>query len=840
MSQNSLRIEAIPLTWDSLSEFQRNAVEAVSKCLVDAIDAVPSKDRQDHSIPKLDRNRRSQLVFIDGDRGTGKSSVLLTLQDLKEMTKDSGTLPESVELLKDKLNRVVWLETLDMEPLSKGANLFAAILARIAKELDTNMSNLPPLAAAFGEQDSYADVQSQLQQLQNDAAIVWDRLDGNGHGVDPQTRALWVMQAEKAGLDLNHRIGKVLEGIAREFRTFKDKPPLFVLPVDDFDLAPAHCLELLRLIRMVTTPRLFFVVAGNTRIAETVLKLRCAGQLQSLSEGFSSSYTNEIKDCAAEIAINNMRKLIPPGQRVRLAELRLEEALDIGAITTENSAKDKTVKKSPHKEILEGSLREKLNALRFEVNQAPTNANTMSFLQFLLLDDFSVGSYATNAEWLAGTPRQVLDYVENFSHLVDLGARNGTYNGKNRHDGSLFNDRLLVALLEDIQRLINEEWRLTYIQREWLADMLDPSVSTSINLKANLIISQNFQEQRLREFEGGEIVNFNPTSTDVHINGKNQETPVLVSRRLGSGLLFVHDFAVSLWGGYFRHSPLTYETILGSRIFATWKIEAENFFQIRWCSPDWWTFRDFERFTVHWSLHSGQCDGQYGSAWLAATLEVVLNEKCQAGSSGLNPVRLGEFITTVVEEKPTRTARRLLRESCLVIVALLFAPESMSELNADYWSFLNKALNEAEIKGRIQKTRKQWLAEFLKLVGINISQNEELYAMLAPKLAWEYVINDIQKYLEGQDFILRKEVTKKVNKKASYSLDDLNLTSRLNYSDTPSSNFLTELQAKIENINPDELDTLKERIKYAEFVVSMHNHPINQLMENAPPRKKRK
>jgi hypothetical protein len=63
MSQNHLRIEAIPLTWDSLSEFQCNAVEAVSKCLVDAIAAIPSKEHPVRFSSKLDRNRSTQLVI---------------------------------------------------------------------------------------------------------------------------------------------------------------------------------------------------------------------------------------------------------------------------------------------------------------------------------------------------------------------------------------------------------------------------------------------------------------------------------------------------------------------------------------------------------------------------------------------------------------------------------------------------------------------------------------------------------------------------------------------------------------------------------------------------------
>jgi len=334
MSQSKRRLEAIPLKWETLSDAQRDAVTAASGWLVDAIndlDLIPKRQKSRSSGPVLDRNRRSQLGFIDGDRGTGKSSVLLTLMDLTSLDTLDWAPPDGlVKTLRDQRRRVVWLEPLDMEPLSRGANLFAAILARIAQVLDTRLGDAPPpMAAAFADLDSYADVASRLQQLQNDVAVVWDRLDGKDPSGDPQTRALGVVQAEKAGLELTRRIGEVLDGIAGILSSHQVDNPLFVLPVDDFDLAPAHCLELLRLIRMVTTPRLFFLVAGNTRIAESVMKLRSEGELSRLAGGKPSNAA-EVQNHALEIAANNMRKLIPPGQRARLAVLRLPEALDLG------------------------------------------------------------------------------------------------------------------------------------------------------------------------------------------------------------------------------------------------------------------------------------------------------------------------------------------------------------------------------------------------------------------------------------------------------------------------------------------------------------------------------
>ncbi len=787
MNQDTRRLEAIPLDWNALSEQQRNAVEASSRWLVDALGSIPQlKDRPEQfrqSGPVLDSNRRSQLGFIDGDRGMGKSSVLLTLQALT--TEDDFFVEDNAKNRADKANKiltavdrdrypstmklhdgqrrrnVVWLETLDMEPLSKGVNLFAAILARIEQELDIRLNELPPMAAALAEPDGYAGAADKLRQLQNDVAIVWDRKEGGVYEGDPSTRALWVNQAEKAGLEMNQRIGQVLEAMARARWNRKDENPLFVLPVDDFDLAPCHCLELLRLIRMITTPRLFFLVAGNTRIAEAVLKLRTEGDLLSLTDGKPLD-SDEVRGNAAEIAANNMRKLLPPVQRVCLAEFRIDEALRIGENTPE------------------GSLLENLKKVSFEVNQTPTGANTMSLAEFIALDKYQhKDQYLVIADWLGGTPRQALDYAGILSQL----AENIT---KNNHQGKLdeqskdeLDNLLLIELVKEIRRQALEEWRISYAQRERLAEMLNTSVNISLNLESHLRVWTKPTQQELKPFEHGKLIyyiaddirvsiidedatvsrvnniyiNDTRVDRDLYVNtdsaanrqAKKGEKLIDIPRRLSTGLLFIHDFAVSLRGGYLQHSPLTLSPeIFSVKMAAMWGVDDSNPIAAIWNPTQWWTFRDNERFKKHWRLHVAQCEGQYGSAWLAAILEVILNKECQPGLSGLTTERLNSLLKELVDEKPTRTARQVLREGTLYTIALLFAPEFKSGLDAS--KFREIGFFEAiggYTKNRIREARTYLWQQAWKQDTLNTPQKFALCAAIAPGLLLKSTMEQI-------------------------------------------------------------------------------------------------
>jgi hypothetical protein len=851
MSQYTRRLEAIPLSWDALSEQQRNAVEAASGWLVDALGSIPPlKDHPEEprkSGPVLDRNRRSQIGFIDGDRGMGKSSVLLTLQALTSeedyFVEDNAKNPADKDKAKilnaeeypstmklrdpQRRNNVVWLETLDMEPLSKGANLFAAILARIEKELDDRLGELQPMAAACSEPDGYAGAADKLRQLQNDVAIVWDRKEGGAYEGDPSTRALWVNQAEKAGLEMNQRIGKVLEMMARVRRNRRDENPLYVLPVDDFDLAPCHCLELLRLIRMITTPRLFFLVAGNTRIAEAVLRLRTEGDLLSLTER-KPLKPNDVSIHASEIAANNMRKLLPPGQRVRLATLRITEALD--NIRADSDSKTDTK---------EGSLRNKLEAIKFEINQAPTAQAKMSLAYFLLPDEFSIG-YLTIAEWLTGTPRQVLDRIEMLGQFAktDIDCQATDQSSitlskdfqrqikKNKRD-----DRLIVKLFEEIQREISEDALVPFQLRERLVETFNTSVSISLDL-SYLRVKQHDSYQELSGSNEFKLVNVTPVGIRVsvatgdymsqQVEGKEkakEEATTALPRRLGATLLFAHDFTVSLWGGYLRHSSLMYRSKLGPMVEVRWKTGIEGYVAFGWNTLEWWTFRDCDRFAQHWRQHVDQCNGSYGLAWLAAILEVVLNEPLMLGPKGWDKKRLKGLLKKLVveEKKPTRTARRLLLNSCLTTIALLLAPESGADINISAFRDQNDefftAINSHLIASNIREARAHRWIKTWNNGNIDTQKRASICELIAPGLAWYITAQEVNSLIKRMDL--------KVD-----GLPELLGVSDSNKSKTEATADVERSLRELENTQPEAFARINYKLR-DEFV------PLDKLIKRA-------
>jgi hypothetical protein len=355
-----LRQEARPLSWDDLDDAQRDALTTIVAMLDGAVEGIrkparglaADRGRRTRSDLKLDRTRSSRLVFLSGDRGTGKTTVFLSLQSLCQAALEdqpTGTIPDDTWKAIGRLSRhLVWLEPLDMENLPRTSNLMAAILARIDSACDELGLLLEPGnrrgEATMGRTSrglldpspEYHQAILELQRLQTRVALAWEgNLAGRGGQLDPESYAVEVIRAEKARLALNQDFHEVLERLAEQVFDRRDEThnPLFVLPVDDVDLNPARCLDVLRILRSVSVPRLFAIVLGDVVMAGTAFNLVLAGELAAAGGPGPSLRVlpitmAEVRARVSELAANAVRKLIPVGQSIHLRGMTVSEALE--------------------------------------------------------------------------------------------------------------------------------------------------------------------------------------------------------------------------------------------------------------------------------------------------------------------------------------------------------------------------------------------------------------------------------------------------------------------------------------------------------------------------------
>ena len=349
----AFRPEARPALYTALDRQQRDAFGQIVTLIAGAIDGIDAvrASRSVESIgpaaqlpPWLDQHSATRMAFLHGHRGMGKTTVMLSVLRASLLWDDTEYPAELGGAVRKMRARTVWLEPIALEPLPGSANLLVALLARIERAVEKHALSCgegagDPTRRGRGSSLALMPDQErallQLQRLQTSVAVAWDgNLPVRGEHLDPDTYAVELLRAERSRLSLKHELSVSLDALADAFYPVGAPitNPLFVLPVDDVDLDPLRCLEVLKLLRLVPVPRLFAIVLGNLRIVDLVLNLQYSNEFASAYRGrfleMLSVHRQEVAGWAGQAAANAAAKLIPLAQRIVLEHMSVCESLN--------------------------------------------------------------------------------------------------------------------------------------------------------------------------------------------------------------------------------------------------------------------------------------------------------------------------------------------------------------------------------------------------------------------------------------------------------------------------------------------------------------------------------
>ena len=224
------------------------------------------------------------------------------------------------------IGKIHWLEPIDLEVAGEeGENLLAAVLVRISRALDKEVHS--------GGNQACRQAMGQLEELANDIGIAWDgNLQARASRLDPSSYSQEVMSAQRARLGTNQRLHEALDTLSKQ-KCYGCRPEtLFVLPIDDFYLKPSVSLDLLRLLRMISIPRLFSLIMGEQKNMEALFFEKALADWTDVagSQIFGSQderRKSEVLSRAREMSARYFRKLLPVGQRGTIDTLSWSEAL---------------------------------------------------------------------------------------------------------------------------------------------------------------------------------------------------------------------------------------------------------------------------------------------------------------------------------------------------------------------------------------------------------------------------------------------------------------------------------------------------------------------------------
>ncbi|MBI4917900.1 MAG: hypothetical protein HY825_18835 [Acidobacteria bacterium] len=658
-----LRNEALPFDLAELTDSQARVLRDILAAIADASQA-PDEMRRNWGRDAgglgeqeilLDKNRRTRLLFLSGGRGSGKTSVMLSLAQLlhrqnhptQVCAERIGVPQERPGILRDRpgsrkqveeavvrlaaplAQHTVWLETLDLEPLPKPTNLLAAVWLRIEQGLEQR-----------GLRDDIKALSYEISTLKHDIAVAWEgNLPQRSPNLDPDAYVVEMFRSEESRTHFPFRLRKLVDQLAEKARR-KGFNPVFLLPVDDFDLNPLRATELLHLLRMVSIPRLFVLVMGDARVTELVTALRKSGDFNEVIQYARIPEClalpgEEIGGTVRSIAAHAMRKLLPPAQRIALEDMTIDEALRYQPRAQDVSTLGQLLAKVP----VEVETAVQLPAARDrgvpkEWRLAGSTIQGLAnFLDFgpwdgwsdaLPRDEFSrrVANPYTGAIVLRSSPRHVADLwfsLDRVAHKkpgdpADLRHRPGW-------DPRLSD--LVETLGEETRRAVQEDPLLWIQERERLLEIvqLGPGDEWLQDADASKIGSfSTWRDGRLpvvrdemgvctlrAAFFGDWLLRLDPqpSGSDAPHDGKALTREELrVSDRTRALIVLLHDLlALKQAGGLVGPHPLAPDPNRLGWAVARWHIDvpgADRFAEFHWPTPPWTSFWEFELLADAW------------------------------------------------------------------------------------------------------------------------------------------------------------------------------------------------------------------------------------------------
>lgn len=332
----SLGKDTSPLEPMQLSDNEVQIILQIEHRLKQAGQSARDKNYYDDSVPYLmaASKRDPRVLLLDGNRGTGKSSLLFTLAHRwrQGMEEDSANRAPLMALYGDRSAELAALPTfvralplLDFDPLPSTMPLLGAIV-----------QTWRPLVRLF----------DQLSGKLEDASYQGDMLIDNWHELFQFAVAGWTDAPQ--GTNLIEQILEREEQV-KDWHRFRErwqsfvnnviesgkrleKPhtiaenSVFVIIIDDVDLQVERVRELLPALRMLYHSKVVFVVAGHREHMIDMVELDFAGHQKKLARGFIKGV--ELKRWPEALAKASFQKVFPLTNRWELRQLSLYDLLN--------------------------------------------------------------------------------------------------------------------------------------------------------------------------------------------------------------------------------------------------------------------------------------------------------------------------------------------------------------------------------------------------------------------------------------------------------------------------------------------------------------------------------
>lgn len=323
-----VRREGFVIPWDGLTQDQKLVVERAAEMLaaMSKESEPPRKATGPSFLPAIDQSRTNRVLFIDGKRGSGKSSVLVSIIDsyseLIRDTQSEGT-PGYRSVIRRDAN-VVPIGLLDLDPLQGVSNLLLQVITCFSEVVRAVCGGTEAPSRSILDEAPTQKLLIAWQQLRQMVARTWvspSVVSGSVHAREQVWNQLEIAD-ERARV---HSVfSSFMDLLCDEYAVrYRVRSPMFVMAFDDVDMNAELSPGLLSIVRSFRHSRLAFVLTGDGDL----LLRRVAAAVSDDEPEFSR--TRPLKSRSSVLAEEVVRKVIPYNQRLILRELAVFERIDL-------------------------------------------------------------------------------------------------------------------------------------------------------------------------------------------------------------------------------------------------------------------------------------------------------------------------------------------------------------------------------------------------------------------------------------------------------------------------------------------------------------------------------
>ncbi len=335
-----------PIPYESLLKDEQQTIVEICDLLMDIKQSAEhrslearDRDNSTSSVWGTATPKLNNVILLDGERGVGKTSLMLTLINAlsnphdwnKEESHDNYNLPGGI----DKAVRV--MRQIDFDPLPPDLPIYSWIVQAFYPLVNDSIPDKP---VSFFEDDSLGENNDSIavlyQNLHRAATVGWTTgLLKNQLGKDAAEFLMWQQEQQTDWQRLQNLWHKFIDRLLHNLENSDhcDRCPLpqnclIVLPIDDLDLQVTRTRELLLALRVLRHNRLVYLLTGYADNTDLALTASFYRDFIDQTSDWNAGNLDEIWENSTKLGRPLRDKTIPSSQIFEIKRINIKDALD--------------------------------------------------------------------------------------------------------------------------------------------------------------------------------------------------------------------------------------------------------------------------------------------------------------------------------------------------------------------------------------------------------------------------------------------------------------------------------------------------------------------------------